>query len=100
MESTVNIHARENPSEEAMYLFSDPSCCQFPGFGEYILPQLQTCTALVLSADCTEGSDSSNIIIFNNLFVFNFLFFQFLTIFSSSLDKYHSFNFDVVTTID
>ena len=32
-------------------------CCkgQFPG--EYVIPQLQTCTALVLSAaDCTEGS--------------------------------------------
>ena len=35
---------------------------QFPGFGEYVIPQLQTCTALVLSAaDCTESSCSSNI---------------------------------------
>ena len=28
---------------------------QFPGLGEFVIPQLQTCTALVLSAaDCTE----------------------------------------------
>ena len=50
---------------------------QFPGFGEYIFLQLQTCTALVLSADCTEGSCSSNILIFNNYLVFNFPFFSF-----------------------
>ena len=29
---------------------------QFPGFGEYIFPQLWNCTALVLSGDYTEGS--------------------------------------------
>ena len=27
-----------------------------PVFGEYIFPQLQTSTALVLSPDCTKGS--------------------------------------------
>ena len=55
-------------------------CCDddnFPGFGKYIFPQLQTCTALVLSADRTEGSCSSNIVIFNNFLVFNFLFSNF-----------------------
>ena len=35
---------------------------QLSGFGEYGIPQLQTCTALVLStADCTEGSCSFNV---------------------------------------
>ena len=57
------------------YLFSDKRCCDghFPGFGKYIFFQLQTCTALVLSADCTESSCSSNIVIFNN-FCLTFLF--------------------------
>ena len=50
---------------------------QFSGFGEYAFPLLQTCTALVLSADGTEGSCSSNIVIFNNLLAFNFSFFNF-----------------------
>ena len=51
-------------------------CCDnhFPGFGKYIFCQLQTCTALVSSADYTKGSCSSNIVIFNNFLVFNFLF--------------------------
>ena len=56
-------------------------CCDghFSGFGKYIFPQLQTSTALALSADCTEGSCSSNyiIVIFNNFLVFNFPFFDF-----------------------
>ena len=54
-------------------------CCDghFPGFGKYIFPQRQTCTAFVLSADCTEGSCSSNILIFNNFLMFNFSFFNF-----------------------
>ena len=63
-----------------------------------IFLQLQTCTALVLSADCTESSCTSNIAIFDNFLVFNFPFFQFRTIIYSSffLDKYSSI-FDVVT---
>ena len=54
-------------------------CCDghFPCFGKYIFPQLQTCTALVLFTDCTEGSFSSNIVFFNNFLVFNFPFFNF-----------------------
>ena len=56
-------------------------CCDghFSGFGKYIFPQLQTSTALALSADCTEGSCSSNyiIVIFNNFLVLNFPFFDF-----------------------
>ena len=50
-------------------------CCDghFPGFGKYIFPELQTCTALVLSAEFTEGSCSSNRLIFNN-FLLTFLF--------------------------
>ena len=53
-------------------------CCDshFPGFGKYIFPQLQTCTALVLSANCTEDSCLSDIVIFNNFLVFNFSFFN------------------------
>ena len=47
----------------------------FLGFGKYIFSQLQTCAAFVLSADCTEGSRSSNIVIFHNFLVFNFPFF-------------------------
>ena len=50
---------------------------QSPGFGEYIFPRLHACAALVLSADCTEGSCSSTRVIFNNFLVFNFLFFSF-----------------------
>ena len=76
-------------------------CCdgQFPGFSEYIFPQLQTCTALVLSADCTECYCSSNIVIFEVFLIFNFPFFQFWTIASSLfLGKYYSI-FDVVTSI-
>ena len=41
------------------YLFSDIDAAmdgQYPGFGEYIFLQLQTCTTLLLSADCTEAS--------------------------------------------
>ena len=54
-------------------------CCDrhFPGFDKYIFRQLQTCTALVLSADSTEASCFSNIIIFNNFLIFNFPFFNF-----------------------
>ena len=44
---------------------------QFPGFGEYIFPQLHTWTALILSDDCTEGYCSSNTVIFDNFLVFN-----------------------------
>ena len=53
-------------------------CCdgQCPGFGEYIFPQLQTCTALVLPADCTEGSCSSNIVVSGKSLDFNFPFFS------------------------
>ena len=61
------------------YLFSDiDAACDshFPGFGKYIFPQLQTCTALVLSANCTEDSCLSDIVIFNNFLVFNFSFFN------------------------
>ena len=59
-------------------------CCDghFPGFGKYIFPQLQTCTALVLSADCTESSCSSNMVIFKNFLVFNFPFFNLEQLFS------------------
>ena len=46
-------------------------------FGKYIFPQLQTCTALILSVDCTEVSCSSNIVIFNNFLILNFPFFNF-----------------------
>ena len=44
----------------------------YPSFGKYIFPQLQTCSPLVLSPDCTEGCCSSNhnIVIFNNFFSF------------------------------
>ena len=41
-----------------------------PVFVVDIFPQLQTCTALVLSANCTEGSFSSNIVILKQLFCF------------------------------
>ena len=35
---------------------------QFPRFGKYVIPQIQTCTALVQStAESTEGSCSSNV---------------------------------------
>ena len=75
-------------------------CCDghFPGFGKYIFPQLQTCATLVLSTDCNEGSCSSNIVIFNNLLVFNFPFFNFERYFPfpSSLDKYSLLIFNVV----
>ena len=57
-----------------------------PVFGENIFSQLPTCTALALYADFTEGSCSSNIVIFDNLLVFNFPFFNSETIISSSLD--------------
>ena len=51
-------------------------CCDshFPRFGKYIFPQLQTCTALVLSGDCTGGSCSSNMVILNNSFEQLFFF--------------------------
>ena len=54
-------------------------CCNghFPSFGKYIFPQIQTCTALVLSADCTEGSCSPYIVFFSNFLVFNFPFLDF-----------------------
>ena len=48
----------------------------FPDFGKYISPQLQICTTLVLSADCTESSTSYNIVIFNKFLVFYFPFFN------------------------
>ena len=59
-------------------------CCDshFPfHVGKYIFPQLQTCTALVLYFDCTEGSCSYNIVILNNLLIFNFPFFNFEQLF-------------------
>ena len=46
----------------------------FPGFDKYIFLQRQTCTALVVSADCTKCSCSRNILTFNNFLVFNFPF--------------------------
>ena len=49
----------------------------FPGFGKYIFPQLQTCTALILSVDSTGGYCSSNIVIFSNFLVVNFFSFNF-----------------------
>ena len=54
-------------------------CCagHFPGFGKYIFPQLQICTALILSVDSTGGSCSSNIVIFSNFLVVNFFSFNF-----------------------
>ena len=63
----------------------------------YSFPQRQTCTALVLAADCTERSCSTNIVIFDKFLIFHFSFSQFWTIISSSffLDKYSSI-FDVV----
>ena len=42
--------------------------------GKYISPQGQICTALVLSADCTECSFPPNILIFNNFLVFKLSF--------------------------
>ena len=61
--------------------FQIHTCCngQFPGFGECVIPQLQTCTALVLSAaDCTESSCSSKIgCNFDKFLVFKFPFFNF-----------------------
>ena len=62
----------------------------------YFVSFIQTCTALFLSADYTEFSCSSNIVIFDNFLVFNFPIFQFRTIISSSLDTSSSI-FDVVT---
>ena len=58
-------------------IFFKNRCCDshFPDFGKYTFLQLQTCTGLVLSADCTDDSCSSNIVIFNNLLVFTFPFF-------------------------
>ena len=57
-------------------------------------------SSLVLPADCTEGSYSSNIVIFHNFLVFKFSLFQFQTIASTSfaffLDKNSSI-FNVVT---
>ena len=57
-------------------------------------------SSLVLPADCTEGSYSSNIVIFHNFLVFNFSLFQFQAIASPSfaffLDKNSSI-FNVVT---
>ena len=67
-------------------------CCmrwpKFPGFWRvvcytggfwwiYIFPQLPTCTVLVLSVSWTEGSCSSNIVVFKDVLTFNFRFFQF-----------------------
>ena len=47
----------------------------------YIFPQLQTFTVndlpAYLSADCTVGACSSNIVIFDNCLAFNFPFFNF-----------------------
>ena len=63
--------------EPTVYFQIDAGYGHFPGFGKYIFPQLQTSTALVLSADCTEGPCSSNLVIFNRFLVFNFLFFNF-----------------------
>ena len=70
------------------YLCSDINVFQFPGF-ENKFPLLQTCTALVRPVDCTEGSCSSNKVIFVKVLIFNFPFFQFRTIISF-LDKYSS----------
>ena len=60
------------------YFFFRYRCCddQFPGFGECILPT-SGLHCFVLSADCTEGSFSSYIVIFDSFLVFNFLFFNF-----------------------
>ena len=56
-------------------------CCDghvhFLGFGKYIFLWRQTCTASVLSADCTECSCSLDIVIFNDFLVFNFPFLNF-----------------------
>ena len=69
----VNINAHLLSNEASLNVTSSFRG-QLPGFDEYIFPQLQTCTALVLSADCTEGSCSSNLVIFNNFLVFNYPF--------------------------
>ena len=77
----------------------DDRCCgsHFSGFGKYkcIFPQLQIYTTLVPSADCTEGSCSSNILISNNFLVFNFPFFL-ISIISFFLGMYSLLVFDVV----
>ena len=66
-------------SHRTRNLFSDINAggSHLPGFGKYIFRQFNTCTALILHSDCTEGSSSSNIVIFNNFLVFNFHFFNF-----------------------
>ena len=61
----------------SLFIFGYRCDGHFSGFGKYIFPQRQTCTALVQSADCTECSCSLNIVIFNNFLVFNFPFFNF-----------------------
>ena len=57
-----------------LFIFStlDAVMAAFHGFGKYIFPQRQTCTAL--SAGCTECSCSPNILIFNNFLILTFLF--------------------------
>ena len=74
-----DIVAWDSFSHGTRYFFSDIDTgdSYFPGFGKYIFHQLHACTALVLSADCTEGCCSSNIVIVNNYLVFNFTFFNF-----------------------
>ena len=52
-------------------------CCDDYINVKYIFPSRQTCTALVLSYDCTECSCSPNIAVFNKFLVFNFPFFNF-----------------------
>ena len=50
-----------NPHDFLVFIFRYCNG-QFPGFGEYVIPQLQICTVLVLSAaDYTESSCLSNI---------------------------------------
>ena len=48
----------------SLFIFRYKCCCNdhFPGFSKYIFPQLQTRTALSLSAVCTDDSCASNIL--------------------------------------
>ena len=73
------------PAWNPIGVFFKNRCCDshFPGFAKYTFLQLQACTALVLFADCTDGSCSPNIVIFNNFLVFNFPFFDFKQYFLS-----------------
>ena len=66
-----------NHGVQYLFLDIDSGESPFPDFVKYMFPQLQTGTALILSADCTEGSCLTSIVIYNNFSVFNFPIFNF-----------------------